>query len=209
MNNITEYINTDKEDRTKHIRLNTECIPSVNEEGHFKSPQYSIIEALEKVSDYLGLDTKELQLVSGHVRPFHACCNNHSAPLGYVCTNPEHIFVGTEEEAKYYQPIWKKKKGGQVSWARMTPAEREARKKHVAQKVSYMYHNTEKGKRLKEEQSVRSTSTMKRQLKEGRHISQKINTCEHCGKQMQGRIFFRWHGDNCRLKGKPQNNGDK
>ena len=31
-------------------------------------------------------------------------------------------------------------------------------------------------------------------------VQSKIRTCQHCNKEVQGGIFFRWHGDNCKYK---------
>jgi hypothetical protein len=31
-------------------------------------------------------------------------------------------------------------------------------------------------------------------------ISDRINTCPHCSKQIKGRVYHRWHGDNCKHK---------
>ena len=33
----------------------------------------------------------------------------------------------------------------------------------------------------------------------GKAISNKINVCPHCSKQIKGRVYHRWHGDNCKL----------
>ena len=46
-----------------------------------------------------------------------------------------------------------------------------------------------------------SDSNLKR-LAEGRHPSQQKQPCEHCGKVSSIGMYTRWHGDNCKLKGK-------
>lgn len=39
----------------------------------------------------------------------------------------------------------------------------------------------------------------KKQLAAGKHASQIIKTCNHCGKEIDAANFKRWHGDNCKL----------
>jgi hypothetical protein len=34
----------------------------------------------------------------------------------------------------------------------------------------------------------------------GRITEDRIHTCDHCGKQVKGRNFYRWHGNNCKHK---------
>lgn len=48
---------------------------------------------------------------------------------------------------------------------------------------------------------VGSESNLKR-LAEGRHPSQMKSVCEHCGKECSVGMLKRWHGDNCKQKGK-------
>jgi hypothetical protein len=48
---------------------------------------------------------------------------------------------------------------------------------------------------------VGSDGNQKR-LAEGRHPSQMKKTCEYCSKEVSVGMYTRWHGDNCKLKGK-------
>ena len=32
----------------------------------------------------------------------------------------------------------------------------------------------------------------------GKTIASRINTCPHCFKEIKGRVYHRWHGDNCK-----------
>ena len=34
----------------------------------------------------------------------------------------------------------------------------------------------------------------------GKSIANQIHTCPHCSAQIKGRVYHRWHGDNCKHK---------
>jgi hypothetical protein len=44
------------------------------------------------------------------------------------------------------------------------------------------------------------SKTQLKLLKEGKHISQQMMNCCHCGKTFNKGNFLRWHGNNCKLK---------
>ena len=198
---IFDYMDLTKKERTSHISLSSECIPSVltrnssrGKKGDFTSPERASIEASKNLSELLNVSGKEY--AGRYVNTCHACCNDSSAPLGFVCVNPNHLYFGTPKENCEDKSYWNKRKGGLASW-NLTEEEKEERKRKLSRALRDFY-KTPKGKKVKEKQSSVSTQNMLNQLATGNHISQKVHECEHCGKTSKGRIFFRWHGQNCR-----------
>ena len=204
---ILDYMELSKKERTAHIDFSSECIPAILEtmyvtsKSEFKSPQYARLETAKALENYLGVKDK---IGSGnYVHTCHACMNDSTAPNGFVCVNPKHLYFGTPKENCEDKPFWNKRKGGLASWSNLTPQQRIERKKKMSASVKNFYYNTKEGKKVREKQSKTSTANMERQLAAGNHISQKVHTCEHCGKSSRGRIFFRWHGKAC--KHNPEN----
>ena len=207
--NILEHIKLKKTQRIKHINLKSSCNPSVidskSRDPEFKNPDFAKIEAIQNLSEHLNISGLEDSGNLAHV--VHACCNNTSAPNGFVCTNPEHMWFATSQEAKEDAPLWKKHEYGTRSWKDLTPEKRQARKKKMSAAVRNFYWNTEEGAKLRKKQSQSSTANMEKQLASGKHISQQIVECPWCGKQGNKRVMSRWHFDNC--KHNPENNQDK
>jgi len=56
-----------------------------------------------------------------------------------------------------------------------------------------------KGIKKSAESSARKKETLKKLASEGKHHSQIVLTCPHCGAQIKKLLYARWHGDNCKL----------
>lgn len=201
--NIFQYMELSKKERTAHLNLSDDCIPAILSQnssrrnaGEFMGAEYARLEASDILSEFLNVDGKKD--AGRYVHTCHACMNDSTAPSGFVCVNPKHMYFGTPKENNEDRPYWNKRKGGLASWSNLTPQQRQDRRKKLSKSVKNFYYNTEEGKKVREKQSKGSTENMLNQLANGNHITQKVHTCDHCGKSAKGRIFFRWHGDNCK-----------
>ena len=178
---ITAYVkNNSQTDRQKHIDLTSSCIPSVltkdwrgKKAGDYTATQMGRINAKESLKDYL-------QLSGTTSRQIHAChmCNNDStAPNGFVCMNPQHLYFGSALENSYDRPEDLRSKPGKVGGK----APNSQKQKDVASKIC--------GKNAKTA------------MANGNHANQQTHTCPHCNKIGKGPVMKRYHFDNCKHKG--------
>jgi len=214
---ILEYIKLSKKERTSHINLNSECIPSIltRNSSLGKTGDYNTSsggkEAALNLQEYLNLEGK--YGAGSAVHTCHKCHNDSMMPMGFVCVNPEHLYFGTpKENCEDRSRESRRNTGKKISkaWQNLTEDEKLQRKKKLSKGIRKFYRETSEGINLRAKQSKTSTRNMITQLESGKHISQQLHKCEHCGKEMRGRIFFRWHGDNCKHNpaNQPKNNSE-
>lgn len=56
-----------------------------------------------------------------------------------------------------------------------------------------------KGRLKSASTTAKKAATLKKLAAEGKHHSQVVLTCPHCGKTAQKIVYARWHGDKCKL----------
>ena len=214
---ILEYIKLSKKERTKHINLNSECIPAIltRNTSSGKIGDYNTTSGRTKASlnlqEYLNLEGK---IGAGSaVHTCHKCHNDSTMPMGFVCVNEKHLYFGSpKENAGDRSRETRRNAGKKISkaWNNLSPEDKEIRRQKHSSSIKKFYRETTEGINVRKKQSKISTRNMINQLESGNHISQKTHKCEHCAKEMQGRIFFRWHGSNCRHNpaNQPKNNSE-
>ena len=108
---ITAHMALTKAQRQAHTNTSSACIPARN-----------------KYTDTLQLNTnkhKQALLAELNIEPFdgtqhkihtiHMCNNDTTAPNGFICINPEHLFFGTRKENFAYKS--KEKRGAALNKA--------------------------------------------------------------------------------------------
>jgi hypothetical protein len=182
---IERHMKLSQQQRQSHIDLTTACYGHVIQKGKRKGqtsdhPKYakeSLI-TFHQIEDFNGRK----------INTCHLCFNNSKAPNGFVCINPAHMYFGSvKENHKDLDPY------GNPTGA-STPS--SAKQKAAVAKTGKL-PATDKQRKA----SAKSMSKIsKKLLKEGRHNTQQIYTCPHCGKEGKGRSMLRCHFDNCRDK---------
>lgn len=111
---INDYVkNNSKSDRQKHVDLTTPCIPSVlkrnyklGKVGEYTTSRAGRINAGEVLKDYLQLSGS----TSRKIHTCHLCDNSSTAPNGFVCVNPNHLYFGSALENNLDKPESVRKK---------------------------------------------------------------------------------------------------
>ena len=151
-----------------------ECVPAIRTRNGKKKGQYA------SPGYGITLARKELEKRDGPCPPDkdlcrHLCENDSGAPNGFVCTL--HTVWGTYSENSMDKP-------------------EEVRKK-FGKEVSKL------GGKVAGRKAVESGQIQKICATGGKASSSIERTCEHCGKTMKGPVYFRYHGDNCKLASPP------
>ena len=202
---ILEYIKLTKKERTEHIKLSSECIPAILTRNSKlgKTGDYNTSsggkEAALNLQEFLNLEGKTG--AGSAVHTCHKCHNDSMMPMGFICVNPTHLYFGTAQENCDDKSRESRRNSGKKiskAWSNLTDEERIVRRQKLSKGIRKFYRETSEGLNLRKKQSKTSTRNMINQLESGKHISQQVHKCEHCEREMKGRIFFRWHGDNCK-----------
>jgi hypothetical protein len=124
----------------------------------------------------LGLEDSNLQAC-------HKCKNDSSMPNGFVCQNPDHLYLGTHTDNFQDRPEQMKRNFAMKGT-------RAAAGKGAASQLKNGTHITQ----------IQSEEFKKRFQKAGTDASmRKPATCPHCGKEGKNMVAMkRWHFDNCK-----------
>lgn len=177
--NIQDYIRKDKADRQNHINLNSDCQRAIvkrttqhSEKGELvKSISGMMTRAKFNLLEYLNLEGK----LGRKIHTCHLCKNDSSAPNGFVCVNPEHLYFGTISENNLDKPDDVRKDAAV----------------NAAKSVKNR-HNPLNDPEVRTRAGLSSFKSEKSNTK-------KINTCEYCGKQTKGPAHY-VHEKYCKLK---------
>jgi len=168
--NIQDYVKKNITLRKHHIDNNDECIHyKLKSDGNPYTLGAQSYNATKNLFIYLGIQRQRL---SWNVATCHTCINDTSAPNGFICINPKHLYFGSKSENYFDMPdekmsAIKSKQSIAGTESVISGQLKEARKKS---------HNSKK------------------------HNSRQTNTCPHCSKTITGLNYFRYHGDNCKHK---------
>lgn len=180
---ITDYVlNNSKEIRQNHIDLSNPCLKASYERDHGKDNEemstcHQMRVATKNTKQYLNL----IGQTSSKIHTCHLCENNSSAPNGFICTAPTHIYFGTNFENQNDIDRPEKQKHEPVS-------------RHEASKRS-----AQSRKENNEEAFLQGMSDMgKIAASKDNHMNKKFKFCIWCNKSFNLGNFY-YHGDNCKL----------
>ena len=114
-NTITEHMKLTKSQRQSHTNTFSDCIPVVNQinhkngkKGEYSKPRQGCSKAKKALMKH-----HKLESFNGNnekVHTCHLCKNDSSAPNGFVCKNPEHLYFGSVSENMMDKPTEIRKK---------------------------------------------------------------------------------------------------
>lgn len=97
--------------RKAHVDLNAPCIPVVNKlntsvrkAGEYSLPAHARNIVKETLTEYHNLEPFKARAEKVHVHACHMCKNYSTAPNGFVCKNPLHLYFGTVSENTMDKP---------------------------------------------------------------------------------------------------------
>ena len=116
---ITEHMKLTKSQRQSHTNKSSACIPVVNRYNtkHAKKDEYSLAIIGGQIAKQTLILYHCLEKFNGNtekVYTCHLCKNDSTAPNGFVCKNPEHLYFGTPTENHYDKTPNARAKGGTV-----------------------------------------------------------------------------------------------
>ena len=100
---ITKHMLLSNAQRKAHVDLNTPCVPVVNKHNTStkKAGEYSNLRHGKRTAKKTLTKHHNLESFDGSkekVHTCHLCKNDSSAPNGFVCKNPRHLYFGTVAE---------------------------------------------------------------------------------------------------------------
>jgi hypothetical protein len=99
---IDEHMKLSKSDRQSHTDLSSPCQQAFMKINYRLSkkgdPVTSIRGQMTRATDNLKKFLKLSNSTSNQIHTCHLCVNDSSAPNGFVCVNPEHIYFGSASE---------------------------------------------------------------------------------------------------------------
>ena len=108
-----------KSQRQSHTNTSSACIPVVNQinhkngkKGEYSKPRQGCSKAKKALMKH-----HKLESFNGNnekVHTCHLCKNDSSAPNGFVCKNPEHLYFGSHSENEMDKPPEVRKRGGSI-----------------------------------------------------------------------------------------------
>ena len=114
-NTITEHMKLTKSQRQSHTNTFSDCVPVVRKRdtaygkaGEYTKPGLGMGKAKETLTEYHNIES-----FNGNVHKVntcHLCKNDSSAPNGFVCKNPAHLYFGTVYENHMDKPAEIRKK---------------------------------------------------------------------------------------------------
>ena len=164
-----------KSQRQAHANTFSDCIPVVRKRnttngkaGEYTKPRLGIAKAKEMLAEYHNIES----FSGSKVHTCHLCKNDSTAPKGFVCKNPEHLYFGTPTENHYDKTPNARAKGGSIGGKHKSP---------------------KGGKRG-------GPAASKKALANGNHMSQQKRTCIYCGFESTPGMIGRWHNERCKHK---------
>ncbi len=126
---------------------------------------------------------KHLGLKDSNLQTCHKCINDSSMPNGFVCQNPNHLYLGTHSD-NFQDRSEKMRKDFAMKGTRAAAGKGAA---------SQLKNGTHISQNQSEEFKKRFTNA-------GANAStRKPATCPHCGKEGKNTAAMkRWHFDNCK-----------
>lgn len=106
---IKQYMQLTQQQRQTHIDKDSDCYGYIITQGKRKgqwSDNYCY--ARKSLSNFFNIEKIE----DRNIHTCHTCKNDSSAPNGFVCINPHHLYFGTKSENEQDKPISTRKAGG-------------------------------------------------------------------------------------------------
>ena len=104
-----------KSQRQSHTNTFSDCIPTTyikdtptNKKGAYTKPRQGCIKAKKALIQYHNIEPFNGRTEKVHT--CHLCKNDSSAPNGFVCKNPEHLYFGSVSENMMDKPTEIRKK---------------------------------------------------------------------------------------------------
>tara|TARA_Y100000592_G_scaffold97170_1_gene167277 strand:+ start:17 stop:520 length:504 start_codon:yes stop_codon:yes gene_type:complete len=145
MKTITQHMQLSKQQRQAHIDLSSPCIPTVatNHPNNTRATPGSYIRkgryknnllAFHNIEDFNGNKIK--------VEACHLCPNNSTAPNGFICENPKHLYFGTVKENNNdkSKAVRQRAGFGDINTQRKNNASQMARGTHMSQQKVKCIH---------------------------------------------------------------------
>ena len=108
-----------KSQRQSHTNTFSDCIPTTyikdtptNKKGAYTKPRQGCIKAKKALIQYHNIEPFNGRTEKVHT--CHLCKNDSSAPNGFVCKNPEHLYFGSHSENEMDKPPEVRKRGGSI-----------------------------------------------------------------------------------------------
>ena len=112
--NITRHMTLSNKRRQQHIDLTTDCYGYIVKQGKNKGAYSLHLRHPKKaLRELLGID----EFKSYSVNVCHKCLNDSTAPNGFICMNPLHLYFGTPSENSYDKAVSNRTKPGKTSIA--------------------------------------------------------------------------------------------
>lgn len=180
---IIDYVlNNSQEIRQNHIDLSNPCLRASYERNHGKDNEemstcHQMRVATKNTKQYLNL----IGQTSSKIHTCHLCENNSSAPNGFICTAPTHIYFGTNFENQNDIDRPEKQKHEPVS--RHEASKKSAFSKRKKDEEAYLQIMSDMGK----------IAALK-----NNHPNNTNIICQWCNLGNNLGNYKRWHGDNCK-----------
>ena len=143
MKTITQHMQLSKQQRQAHIDLTSPCIPMVatNHVRNTRATPGAYIKKNRFRSKLLSFHKLE-DVKNGEVHACHLCANHSTAPNGWVCENPLHLYFGTHKENNNDKPEHVRKNAGfcNIETQRKNTAAQMKRGTHMSQQKAKCIH---------------------------------------------------------------------